>query len=258
MSMIRPLSMMSMTAAMIVLVVSVAGCQKTGGGSMLDQARQDYETGRYTVAYRRAERAVSSASGLDEDRAAYIAGISAARLNKTAEAERYLRQAKRSGDPDIAGRACAQLGLLRLDGGRPQSAARLFTRAQSLLDGEQARQAARHAARAYDEAGDMDQARKWRAIGWPNRYGNKGGAFSVQIGAFHEKERARQAAAEVRSEALGEGLAPVRVVPRHDDRGRMLYLVQLGRFTSHSAADMARSRLTGRTSIVAAYVTGHD
>jgi cell division septation protein DedD len=232
----------------------LAGCESTTHVANLEQAREHYDGQNYTMAYLRSKEAANAApAGAKRDEAMYLAGLSAAQVGKDDEATQYLEKAMRSDNPAIVGRAASQLGLLQLANHRPREAASLFARAASNLDGHAAQLAAQHAARAWHDAGDEAEAAKWRAIGWPQRYGGTGTAFSVQIGAFLDRNHAEVAARSVRTDAARAGLDPVRIVPTHDERGRSLYLVQLGRFASRSAADHARQELGGQRSIIATY-----
>lgn len=244
----------TVTVLIVLNSLFVSACESTSQVARLEQAREQYAARQYTLAYLRSKEVAESArAGADRDEAMYLAGLSAAQIGKNEQAVKYLEKAMRSNSPAIVGRAASQLGLLRLRANQPGTAAELFTQAASHLDGRAGELAAQHAAGAWHEAGDADQAAKWRAIGWPRRYGATGSAFSVQIGAFLDRDHAEVAARSVRHDASRAGLDPVRIVPTHDQRGRSLYLVQLGRFASRSAADHARQQLGGRRSIIATY-----
>jgi septal ring-binding cell division protein DamX len=107
---------------------------------------------------------------------------------------------------------------------------------------------------AYQQAGDAKAQQQWLAnsssavappIGAPAKSTLTKApiGFALQVGAFTDKKRAQQAASEAEPLAKKDGLGPVRVIPRRDDRGKSLYLVQFGFFTSRDAASAARTRL---------------
>ena len=146
------------------LLASLAGCESTPRAGDLDQALSDYEAGRYALAHSRATEAISGATGSDRQNAAYLAGLSAYRLGKLDEAERRLMTASQSTDSATKANAHAMLGLIRMDQRRPREAAGFFTSASAGLKGEDARQAARFAADAYEQAGDARSAQHWSAI----------------------------------------------------------------------------------------------
>jgi hypothetical protein len=75
------------------------------------------------------------------------------------------------------------------------------------------------------------------------------------VGAFSDKTRAQRAADEANTVARKDGLGPVRILNRRDDRGKPLYLVQFGFFTSRDAAAAARTRI-GKLEYIVAPVTG--
>jgi len=75
--------------------------------------------------------------------------------------------------------------------------------------------------------------------------------FTLQIGAFNDKNRARNAAEDAESIARKEGLGRVRIIPRRDARGQPMYLVQLGWWVTRVEAAAARGKL-GRLEYIVA------
>lgn len=75
--------------------------------------------------------------------------------------------------------------------------------------------------------------------------------FTLQIGAFGDKDRARRAAEDAEILARQEKLGRVRIIPRRDSRGQPMYLVQVGWWVTRSEADSARTRL-GRLEYIVA------
>lgn len=165
------------------------------------------------------------------DREAYVEGLRAYRLGDAATAEASFEAAAAGTDPDAACRARAALGLMFLEQDRPAEAAPLLAAAAGGLSGTDAERAAWFASVARRRAGTD---------------GNEG--FTLQVGAFRERPRAEKAAKSARR----HGVSPVRITPRADERGRTMFLVQLGRYDTRAAAAEARQRLGELGYIVAA------
>jgi hypothetical protein len=158
------------------------------------------------------------------------------------------------------------------------------------LQGEDARQAAWHAGLAYREAGDEANAKSWldtasskqfdaprttsvataaplspsNALGTqPSKAmttspplaaataGKTTVGFTLQVGAFNDKKRAKQAAEDAESLSRRESLGRVRIIPTKDARGQTLYLVHLGWWVTRSEATAARNKVGKLEFIVA-------
>ncbi len=225
------------------------GCQAPGSTGKLTEAVGDYNAGRYLLASRRATEAGRQAGPRLKAEAAYVAGLSAYRLGDVEEARVQLDLAAGSADPQTAGRAKAMLGLLLSSKGQSNDAAQLFKAAAGALRDEDARQAAHHAALAYEQAGDPVAAETWAAFsaGFARRdltgLGTAPAGFVLQVGAFRDRDRARRAAGDAAVLARRHGHGPVRIVPGVEARGQSLHLVQFGRFPTRSAAANARGQL---------------
>lgn len=267
-----------------IVAASAAGCKSgspgSSGGGSLQQAVNDFNARRYARAQERAEAIASkSKPGVRED-AAYVAGLSAYELGQTEEAERHFVSAARSANAQTAARAKAMLGQVRLDQNRPQEAANLLAEAARAMDGADSERAARNAAIAYQRAGDEASAKKWASAagaGTPARHspgstagmpasgksirrGSAGsnadsGGFTLQVGAFREKSRAERAANEAKKLAERDGLGEVQIVPRRDERGKLMFVVQFGSFGTRAAAAAARAKL-GRLDYIVALAQG--
>ncbi len=241
-------SLISMPLLLLLLAFAalpLTGCESTpraNGG--LSQAVHDYESGRYTVAHRRAVESMRGASGVERDKAAYVAGMSAHRFGDKSEADLRFNAAINSQDPIIAGRAKAMLGQIRMDQGRPREAVTLFEEAARQLDGTDAMQARQYARLARNEAGITRNDDNSNPL-------PPGSGFALQIGAFQNRRHADRAAEQARDLAHRDGLGTVRIVPRIDQRGRELYVVQLGEFGSRDEASRVRQRV-GRLDYIVA------
>jgi hypothetical protein len=243
--------------AWLAMPLVAAGCATSSSSTTatadLNRALEEYPAGRYDLALATAAAVQDRASGDRARDAAYVRGLAAYRLGDLDEAGQRLRAAAGSPSPSTAGRAEAVLGLVRWGQDRPQEAAAHFAAASRALTGDDARQAARHAARAYRRAGDEAAAEAWLRIAEGRaRRPDAAAGFTLQAGAFRERPRAENAAADAAVLAEAHGLSPVRIVPRRADRNGVLYVVQLGRFESRTAAASARQRLGRLHYIVAA------
>ena len=199
--------------------------------------------------------------GLVRDQAAYLAGLSAYQLGDMYGAQQQLTTAVESSDRTTAGKAKAVLGLVRVDQHRPGDAGVLLAEASEALTGEDSRQAAYQASRAYQEAGDETSARVWQRIADGGQTPGQqvlamssranAGRFSLQAGAFRQRKHADDAARKVAQVVQQHGLGGIRIIESLDERGRILYLVQFGEFQTRSAASDAR-RLVGRLEVIVA------
>ncbi len=245
----------------VLTAAPLAGCKSTPRARSLNSALADYEAKRYQLAEQQAAAIARRTRGLTRDKAAYLAGLSAYQLGDLYEAQRQLATAVTSSDRTTAGRAKAVLGLVRVKQHRPHDAAVLLAEASGALSGENSRQAAYQAALAHREAGDTTSAGTWLRIGDVQQTTGQralaisprpeAGRFSLQAGAFRRRQHADNAARSVADVAQQHRLGGVRVIESRDDRGRILYFVQFGRFESRSAASTAR-RLIGRLDLIVA------
>jgi tetratricopeptide (TPR) repeat protein len=240
----RMLLSRSLVPCLLMMVLS--GCESTPQAGSLDAALGSYDAGRYALAHRQAGEAMHSADAVEREQATYLAGLSAYRLGRLDEAERLMLTAARSDDAATAAKAKAALGLIRLEQDRPAEAAGLFQDAEPDLDEADAAQAARYAEAACRLAGLPTRT----SPPSPGREPMSGSAvakhmttFALQVGAFQDRRRAERAAADAAPIADSAGLGSVRIIPRLDDRGRQLYVVQLGSFASRREAALMRTRL---------------
>ena len=237
-----------------------SGCEATPATGRLDESLVRYNAGQYQEAYDGAMAALRGTAGEERAQANYLAGLSAFRLGRLNEAERLLLASAASSDPTLSGRSRAIIGLIRMEQDRPLVAAEEFKAAARLLDGNEAAEAAYRAGMAYQAAGDWSSARAQFTIA--SARGGTGIArqaeagiqqtgFTIQVGAYANRENAERAAAEHRPMAERHGLGAPRIVPRHDSRGQLLYIVQFGQFGTQAAAERELATLNNRRLIVA-------
>lgn len=242
-------------ALVVVPVMTLGGCGRAGTPASLRTAVDDYLAGRYESALAAADTVQGRTHGLDRDRAAYVAGIAAYRLDDPDRARPALATAARSSNAELAARSEATLGLIELDQGRPLDAARRLAGAASAgdLSADESGQAAYFAARAYQAAGDETSATHWFRIAEGRAEAPAAGsvAFTIQVGAFRQRRHAERAAADATDLAQRHGLTPVSIVPRGDGHGRTMFYVHFGRFATRGEAADTRSRLGRQKYIIA-------
>jgi hypothetical protein len=75
--------------------------------------------------------------------------------------------------------------------------------------------------------------------------------FTLQVGAFNDRVRARKAAEEADALSKSQSLGRVRVIPRRDAHGQPMYLVQVGWWVTRAEAAQARAKVGKLEYIVA-------
>lgn len=233
------------------VVAGSVGCVGAGG-ARLNELYADYNAGQYNAVFHRAETLAQSGNRKTAQEAAYMAGLSAYRMDNLATAARYLRLAAASRDAALAGDALATLGLVYARQGDHTQACHAFTQAAKRLAGEDKANAYYQAAVASQKLGQWSQARSYlmlarststdrtlqtqiaQALGTTG-FTLQAGFFSLQSNAEREAQRLAQKAADAR-------LGYPRIVPATDARGQPGYLVQVGQFSSYASAIEARNR----------------
>ena len=246
---------MGINFVLVILALVTIGLQGCGSqrSSTLDEACRNYRLGRYQVAMDQAMSSRYTGSSRDRLEAAYIAGLSAARLGDRDTARDMLERAVTSPDRAVAGNANATLGTVLLSVGQPLEAARCFDRASELLTGDDVSRARLDAGHAYRDAGLLTEARKrFDAAGNTSNVTQRARSkqeidvtgFAIQAGAFREWDNAMEHAGKVSEVAARVGMPQARIVSvQRDDR--RLHLVQLGSYPDRSWAAAERRKLEG-------------
>lgn len=237
----------------LALIAGIPGCAANAGSGQASY-RDHYEAGRYQMALASARASAGGPGGSSD--AALVAGLSAEAMRDDTTARQWLEPIAR-GSGDTAARARAGLALIELRTGDPLRAARELEAASTQLSGPDSREAARVAADAYERASrpaDAERLRR-RAVGMDGptdtaELPQAAGGYTLQIGAYSTRSRATQRVAEVSTATRSAGLGEPRVEMAARD-GKVLYLVQVGRFRTQEDATRAM-RTLGVSSIVAA------
>ncbi|GJQ29327.1 MAG: hypothetical protein HBSAPP03_12110 [Phycisphaerae bacterium] len=262
------------TAAVCVAWV-VAGCASSAKSPPPGDYRAMYESGQFATAYDAAAAKASASRGSVAEEASLYAGLSAYRLGRAGDAHRHLVPLTSSGNAAVAGRACAALGSLAATQGTHASAAEYFTKAGSLLTGDDAARALMYAGDAKVALGKKDEAEALytKAQGKVQDDGSLrlalgdrlagrgatpvtsgggeksgppggGGVFTVQAGAFKAQSTARTTA-----DGLIKRGYEARVVPIRDKAGVTLYAVRVGRYATKAQAEAVR-KAVGTSAII--------
>ena len=226
--------------AMVLAIWMLQACASQQSAT-LDSAIRHYEAARYKQAYDSAWLARRSASGVARQEAAYVAGLSALKMDRPVTARDLLEEAAESTDRQLSGSSNVSLATLLLEDGEPLAAARAFDKAAECLTGSDAIKARRAAAAAYRTAGRPDIAQA-RLEGTPAPSSIGIGRFTIQGGAFHDRARATARARELSDAARRTSLGTARVIPA-EVKGRAGFLVQIGSYDTRSDAESIRRML---------------
>ncbi|MBK9187535.1 MAG: SPOR domain-containing protein [Phycisphaerales bacterium] len=262
----RTLMVLSLLAALLAQI----GCQSSPTTKGKTDYSQAFAQGRYAEAYEESTRVAGSPGASGKAQAALVAGLSAQALGRPDDADRWLRPLTVEPNREIAGTAGAALGLIEQERGRHAQASALLLGAAEKLEGAES-------ARAYMYAGDS-LAKQGRIAESRNAYQQataRAGTdralktmiadrqtastatrntaspgpvkYAVQTGAFSTRDNAISQA-----RALASRGSP-RVVEITDAKGRRLYAVRVGLFTSRQDAESLRARVGSTARVVAAY-----
>jgi tetratricopeptide (TPR) repeat protein len=230
------------------LLIGSFGCESNSSTARLNLATREFASHRYEAAYRLAREAAQGTTTPARFDAHYVAGLCAYEMGDLDEADYRLSEAANAPTPETRAKATAMLGVVRMKQNRTQESVRLLRAAAENLDSKNSEKALMFASIATETpagasvqyaALDATATHRSSAIASAPR----GNAFVLQVGAFLERPRAENAASAVRTLAQDRGVGPVRVVTQKDDRGRRLYMVQLGDFATRQQAMRARTDL---------------
>lgn len=265
---------------MILCLPFASGCGQKASQQMVE-AETSYNAGRYEEAYQQAleaEKAARDAGGSGQNAqvasAAYLAGMSAYRLDRLDEAERQLGTAVEAGEGEAKGRALAQRGAVFLRQGRFMAAAVDYDQASDLLSGEDAAKAraqadsARRAASAGSGGGPFVHPDPSTGLsisasttpGGPAAGGGRGAAsgqsaggapplpplrtsWTLQVACFRDRAAAERQAKALTPTTKAQGLGAPKILPEENPSLGPVYCVVIGEFATREGADQAKQRL---------------
>lgn len=230
----------------VLLATVIPGCGDDNLRSY-DAAVLALEDGRNDAALSDARVASRSSTGIQRDRASYVAGVAASRIGNLDEASQYLEIAVRSPQAEVAGKANVQLGYVQDRNGNHLSAARSFEKAGGLLTGSTRARAYISAADSFEQAGRTVDAR--RCLSRAERMGDEvsrataatrleSTGYTIQFGSYSIRENADKRARSMSSVATRNSLGPIQV--RYSGG---TWKVQAGAFADRQQAGRALARL---------------
>lgn len=247
----------ALTALTITLMLSM-GCETTPNtGSAITQATQAYEAGELTTARRKAEP-LAKAAGPRSDEAAWIVGLCDYREGKLASAQSRFRYVTTGTDQPLAAQARIMMGQIELAEGQPTKCLASLARAWPDLPETHHRRAAELGVSAAESLGDARAEDLWlsRMPAASTRTTKEmislRERFTLQAGAYRNRDGAETARSQLDGEPGMIRLGQASIRTRTDRRGDTLYLVQIGSFSTRSAADAARRGLGGAEFVVVA------
>lgn len=248
-----------MTASGIILAGTLIGCSSGPEPPTMETIVTAYDRGDFGRAYEDgAIRAASSAA--DAATAAYLAGVSAGRLQAYDDAERLLTQAGHDGDRPLAANAYASLGLVYAEQEKFSESADAFQRAADYFTGDDRARALYFAGIAQQKLGlfeeaqdDLFEARAATTDGKLHEQIDRQMevvAFTIQIAAYRDPEDAKRDAKRVSAKTNNLKMGPPRLVASTDARGVPVTVVQVGRFPSAPAAKRILENFNEPTAVV--------
>lgn len=256
--------------ALLIVLLTQVGCQSSPASSGKADYSQAFAQGRYAEAYEEASRVAGSPGASGKAQAALVAGLSAQALGRPDDADRWLRPLTVEPNREISGTAGAALGLIEQERARHPQASTLLLAAAEKLEGDESARAFMYAGDSLTKQGHLGDAKNAyqqataragndRALKTMIADRQSGSMairqaatpgpvkYSVQAGAFSSRNNAI-----TQARALASRGAP-RVVEITDSKGRRLYAVRLGMFTSRQDAESLRAKIGATARVVAAY-----
>lgn len=279
-----PLNARVLALTLCSTVTLLVGCQS--GPRQAESFVAEYRQGDYQQAYDEAVSKYNNAGGLERDRAALMAGLSAHALNRDDEAQRWLNPLLTNQDQEVAGTAGWTLGVMSAERGDQANAARLASEAAGKLEGDDAARASMVAGDALARQRRSAEARAQyqRGLSVANSPATKTliqsriqslgagttpavastdapapkaawrpGTFIISLGAFSTRASADKLVASAQSATARSGQPAPRVVATTDRKsGRELFGVQIGDYPSRAAAQTALRQMGLQGTVMAA------
>ena len=250
----------------------LAGCAGGGGAPMTD-ATNAYNAAEFGRSLALSRAAAERGTGLARDQARYLEGLSLLKLGRVEESIAPLAEASDAANRALAADARVSLGTALLRKGDLAGAAEAYRRASFILEGEEKQRAlaveaecnARlAAARAPSAPPRAEQPVAVAAAEEPpapaasappspspqpspssptariiNGVEIEPVRFAIQAGAFKDRSKAVELAAQVGPQVALEKLAPPRVIEKERGDGSTVYVVQFGSFPNRAVAGKA-------------------
>lgn len=240
-------------------LTALVGCTISPTGD-LSTAYSAYEAGQYELSLGTAEDLLRDNRPTGDDEAAYVAGLSASKLNQPGKAVKYLTRASQSSNLELAGDAGVSLGTVYTELGRHTQAAQSFEQAAAKLGGEKRARALIAASESLRRLGRLAEARTQlilaragtqdQAVKQEARDTLAVAGYTIQLGAFKDPDNARARAQELAAQTASLGLAQPRVEIGRDAQGRVWHYVYVGAYSTFRSAQQRRALLQMEAVIV--------
>ena len=259
-------------STLLVAGAFLAGCAGGGGAPMTD-ATNAYNAAEFGRSLALSRAAAERGTGLARDQARYLEGLSLLKLGRVEESIAPLEEASDAANRALAADARVSLGTALLRKGDLAGAAEAYRRASFILEGEEKQRAlaveaecnARlAAAKAPSAPPRVEQPVAVTAAEEPpvpaasappspspqpspssptariiNGVEIEPVRFAIQAGAFKDRSKAVELAAQVGPQVALEKLAPPRVIEKERGDGSTVYVVQFGSFPNRAVAGKA-------------------
>ena len=247
--------MLRILMALLTMLLMTACDTSQGNRSAISLASAQYESGQFDQA-RLAAKPMLQQAHPESDQAAWITGLCDYRQGRMDAARKQFRYVASGAAPELSAQARVMLAQIELADDQPSRCLASLDRAWPDLPSIHRRRAAEIAVAAARAVDDSQAVNLWldRMPAAPSRttpeLASLRDRFTLQLGAYRNKSSAEQLKANMNDRQSGLGDATIRT--RTDRRGQKLYLVQIGSFSSRSAAKAAHSRISGHESVIVA------
>ena len=198
----------------VLILPLLASCESQP--TALDRSITEYRNSQWLLSEMWAGKSISSNQVISESQ--YMMGLCQFQRKQIESAETWFAKAKNSSNKEVSAKATAMLGIIAEHQGDYESAKADFAIASQNLTGNDRREA------------------NARATGTSSPSAQSKGAFTLQFGAYRNKENANAARLQLSTELQQLGIATTWVTEDTDRSGRILYLVQGGNFNSRTDA----------------------
>ncbi|MBT4530551.1 MAG: SPOR domain-containing protein [Phycisphaerae bacterium] len=204
----------------VLLLPFIASCESQP--SALERSIQEYQNDQWLLSEMWAENSIESNKSVGE--AQYMMGLCEFKRKRLDSAETWFIKASQSTNEEVQGKATAMLGIISEHEGDFETASLAFANAAKKLTGLDKKEA------------------NARAIGSSTIPSTTTSFFTLQFGAYRDKSNATSAIASLAPNLKNVGISPVWISEDTDRSGRVLYLVQGGKFSTRASASIRKKR----------------
>ncbi len=254
----------------VAVVGVVTACEAPPQASSVTSAVSRFEEGRYEAALAQGQSLAQSSDLNTAAQGSLIAAMSAFKLGRFDEAERFAMRARSSPSGEVAGGALVLLGDIRLSQHRPSDAAAFFLLAAKVLpaaDAARARACAEQATAAgvsrvqqVDRDNSEVAAKKptiavaaiERAVPTPPASRR---SFTIRAGSYSTESAASKRAKDLAKDLQRAKVPLARVDVIHSVKGEELFAVRIGTWPTRADAEKVLTTL-GRRDLMVGAVDG--